>query len=218
MIFTPDGRTLIGRFEGHRQTMERRRGSEANNHCQSGAIVPIPVARDHLRQQESNSTLMGPQGPDLKVWDVGTGKEMATYRGTPDHGFPMGLSGNGTRVLLGSIPPGEGSGGKMELWELLSLKSSPPPEREKPEDAPPPDKQEPVGWRADASTADFPDGPAVGQLHGKPFRIGRRGSRRPGLPAAPWATRRKNSTGATARFSGSSRRRTRWTAIGSRSS
>jgi RNA polymerase sigma factor (sigma-70 family) len=174
LAFTPDGRTLAS--ADTRGTVKlwdvarARACASIANPGRSFLLQSLVVTSDGKR---AIATIMGPHGPDLKEWDVATGKERVTYSGSPDRGYPVGLSPDGARVLLGSHPPVEGSGGRMELWELPFLKMSRLMKREDPQTAAPPGKRKLVVWLADASRAAFPDQPAAGRLHGKPFTVER---------------------------------------------
>jgi RNA polymerase sigma factor (sigma-70 family) len=173
VAFTPDGKTLAS--ADSRGTVKlwdvanAKERSTIPNPAHSFFLQSLVVASDG---QTVIATLMGKEGLDLKEWEVAGGKERTTYRGNAKNGFPLGLSGDGTIVVLGSHLPAESNQGTMELWELRSLRSKRPQKPEQPAGAPSqPVAQKEPGWLADASRADLPDRPATGRLHSKAFAV-----------------------------------------------
>jgi hypothetical protein len=181
VAFAPDGRTLVSADSKGTVKLWDVAGTKER------ITIPNPDHTFFLQSLVVTSdgktvvaTLMGQDGQNLKEWDVASGKERATYRGTPDNGFPLGFSGDGSVVLLGKGTPVEGTvalgKGTMELWELRSLNTEPPKQTDEPAGAKPPASaggpKEP-GWPADASRTAIPDRPAAGRLHGRPFVVER---------------------------------------------
>ena len=114
--------------------------------------------------------------------DIDPAWEQATRNATKlDRAQPgvYSVEGNRLRLAWGELggerpaSPKTKRGDKWTVHLYEKKDAAPPPKSEKPAGGPAPRKAGPPGWLADASGADFPDQPAAGRLHGKPFRVGR---------------------------------------------
>ncbi|MBA4067524.1 MAG: hypothetical protein C0501_28210 [Isosphaera sp.] len=113
VAFSPDGRYLASV------------GAEADKALRVFELPPLETAGGGGHAQAANAVAVSPDGrlaataatdQTIKVWDLATGKEVATLVGNADTPYALAFLANDAVVMGGRVPTGET--GRLHVWGL----------------------------------------------------------------------------------------------------